>query len=289
MHRRPGAGIPLPRAAWAAAGALLLWLLGTAGDRPGAEPRLRPGPAWAWSPWLGPPGWGATVVTLNLAHGAWAGVGGLEAVARALERAGADLVGLQEVDRGLRRSGGLDQAAWLARRLGLDGAFAPALRRDGGEYGNALLSRWPVLGIEAVPLPGEGEPRAALVARVGLPPGPVRVVVTHLGLSAAAREAQAAALAAWLAREPDAPTVLLGDLNAEPEAPELRPLAAALRPLASPPTFPAWDPRHRSDAILVSGHWRADAVWVDPQPVSDHLALLARLVPRAGPGFEAGR
>lgn len=134
-------------------------------------------------------------------------------------------------------------------------------------------------------LPGRGKPCAALVATVATPAGPVRVVVTHLGLMPEARARQAGALADLLAADPRVPTLLLADLNAEPEALELRPLSGLLRPLASPPTFPASGPYRRPDAVYASAHWAPVAVWVDPEPVSDHLALLARLAwapPAAG-------
>lgn len=276
------AGLP----ALAAAAALLLGLLGPAAGLPGPDhPRLRLGLAGAWPPVIPLPDWTVTVATLNLAHGGNAADGaGLEAAARLLERAGAEVAGLQEVDRGLARSGGVDQAAWLARRLGVDGAFGPALRRGRGAYGNALLSRWPVLAARSVPLPGEGEPRAALDARLATPAGPVRVLVTHLGLDVPARRRQAEALAGLLAADPGVPTLLLGDFNADPDAPELAPIAARLRRLSAPPTYPAPDPRHRSDGIYVSVHWQPQAVWVDPEPVSDHRALLARLGLVAGTG-----
>ncbi|OMQ14749.1 hypothetical protein A7K94_0214380, partial [Modestobacter sp. VKM Ac-2676] len=83
-------------------------------------------------------------------------------------------------------------------------AWGPAIDEPGGgggdgdrrQYGNALLSRLPLLATDVHPLPGGGEPRSALRSRVGLPGGALWVTTTHLSSgSAADRAAQAAAVA----------------------------------------------------------------------------------------------
>ena len=59
-----------------------------------------------------------------------------------------DLVGLQEVDRGVRRTGRVDEIKELARLTGMDYAFAHNLDYQGGQYGVAVLSRFPILAID---------------------------------------------------------------------------------------------------------------------------------------------
>nr|MDQ3389574.1 hypothetical protein [Gemmatimonadota bacterium] len=99
------------------------------------------------------------------------GVNNLERMATVVRETGADLVLLQEVDRGTLRSGGVDQPATLARLTGLHAAFGSTLDYQGGEYGIALLSRWPILSDTLLSLPveppqeragGSREPRGML-------------------------------------------------------------------------------------------------------------------------------
>jgi endonuclease/exonuclease/phosphatase family metal-dependent hydrolase len=84
-----------------------------------------------------------------------AGVDNLAGVAALVRETRADLVLLQEVDQGTRRSGNVDQPAVLAERTGFHVAFGSALDYDGGEYGVAMLSRWPIVSDTLIHLPVE--------------------------------------------------------------------------------------------------------------------------------------
>src|SRR5688500_10783479 len=101
------------------------------------------------------------------------GADNLERVAALVKTSEADIVLVQEVDRGTRRSGGVDQLATLMRLTGMHGVFGKSLDYQGGLYGIAILSRWPVTRDEVVPLRieppqpragGSLEPRIALIA-----------------------------------------------------------------------------------------------------------------------------
>ena len=112
------------------------------------------------------------------------------------------MICLQEVDRHFGpRSEDVDQALLLARALDMQLAWGPALDepRPGGqprgEYGNALLSRLPILISDVHQLPGGGEPRCALRTMVELDGGALWVTVTHLSRSGGDRAAQVAAVA----------------------------------------------------------------------------------------------
>lgn len=156
------------------------------------------------------------VATYNILHGA---LKGLDAIGDVLEAIDPDLVALQEVDRGVARSGGVDQAARLASRLGFAHAFACACPWEGGEYGLAILSRFPITGTRMVRLPSRAilsladgaEPRIMLAASVEAPDGPLNFACTHLGLHPTERSLQADTIAAELAGLPR--TLLCGDLN----------------------------------------------------------------------------
>jgi endonuclease/exonuclease/phosphatase family metal-dependent hydrolase len=162
----------------------------------------------------------------------------LDRVAALLDSLGAEIVLLQEVDRGTTRSDGVDQLAELQRLTGMRGFFAAAMDFDGGEYGTALLSRHPIQSSQAVALPVRVpaelaeryyEPRALLSAVVQTPLGPVHVLGTHLdhGGQAFFRHPQMFQILAYLAETvpPQVPTIFAGDLNATPDAPEIRALS----------------------------------------------------------------
>ena len=150
-----------------------------------------------------------------------------EPIAIELERVDADVVGLQEV----WSDDEADQARQLGDHLGLHVARTtrPSGTPDG--FGNALLSRWPITSSETIRLPGrEGERavRSVLIAEIAHPTGAQVVAVTHLAWQydrSALREAQLALVAEQLAARHDhsaRPPILVGDLNAEPEADEVR-------------------------------------------------------------------
>src|SRR4030095_7388475 len=74
----------------------------------------------------------------------------LERIAEVINKARPDLVALQEVDRGVRRTQGLDEIAELSRLTKMDYAFAHNIDYQGGEYGVAILSRFPIEKIDHV-------------------------------------------------------------------------------------------------------------------------------------------
>src|SRR3954447_25350751 len=160
------------------------------------------------------------LITFNAHHG----VGederhDLPRLAKLLASADADVICLQEVDRYFgNRSEDVDQALLLSRALDMQLAWGPAIDepRHGHEprqYGNALLSRLPILVSDVHPLPGSGEPRSALRTMLELDGGTLWVTATHLTTrSPEERAAQVAALAD-LHTEPMATGVLVGDFN----------------------------------------------------------------------------
>jgi endonuclease/exonuclease/phosphatase family metal-dependent hydrolase len=145
----------------------------------------------------------------------------LDLLTRVISDAGADVVGLNEVVHPYP-VGGVPALSQLAAQLGMFWAFGPALSAEesphGFPYGNALLSRWPVLAHAAHRLPaGTGEERRGLLEARILLPGDrsFTVYVTHLDhRSEALRLAQWTAATAWLGRERGRPHLLMGDFNA---------------------------------------------------------------------------
>jgi endonuclease/exonuclease/phosphatase family metal-dependent hydrolase len=183
------------------------------------------------------------VVTWNLwwRLGAW--TARAEAIADTLAALEADVVCLQEV----WREGDDDQAGRLARRLGMNHAFARDRAEHGVEQGVALLARWPLAEVthRSLPVPVDvTDPNVALRAVVNGPRGPLHVVTTHLlpfPHRSEHRERQVRALVDFLAEMPVAPgdhhgrTIVAGDFNAAPDSDEIRLLTGR-----RPPHLPGW-------------------------------------------------
>jgi endonuclease/exonuclease/phosphatase family metal-dependent hydrolase len=241
-----------------------------------------------------------TVASFNIHHGV--GLDGrldLERTAEVIQRTGAEVVGLQEVDRHLSvRSGRVDQAGWLAERLGMEVAYGPNIDLDPDPpdpaaprrgYGNALLSARPIRAWRNVPLPGSdgAEPRGLLEAFVDVDGSVVHVATTHLqNRSARERLAQSRRIIEVMAAGPgDTParTVLLGDMNATPGTPEIAVLTGALVdawPAAGRGpglTFDAGTPHARIDYVLTSPGVAVRTARLVPADASDHYPVVADL------------
>jgi endonuclease/exonuclease/phosphatase family metal-dependent hydrolase len=248
------------------------------------------------------------LVTFNIHHGVGDdGRHDLPRLARVLAAADADVICLQEVDRHFGdRSENVDQGLLLARALDMQLAWGPAIdepRPDGrprGEYGNALLSRLPILVSDVHRLPGAGEPRCALRTMIELDGGALWVTNTHLSRKSGARAAQVAALAG-LHTAPMETGVVVGDFNTTADAADLVALRrgftdawelAGEREDRSGWRF--WQHDDGNTHPARSPHRRIDQVWVTPGiavstaqvldggGASDHLPLMVDLEVRSG-------
>lgn len=233
------------------------------------------------------------VLTYNIHHGEGTdGKLNLARIARIIAEQKPDLVALQEVDVKTRRTGNVDQPAELARLTRLHAVFGKGIDFQGGEYGNAVLSRVPVQSSKVHRLPvKEGEERrCALVVTVRpWEVGPeVDFVATHLNhRDEAERVREVEEIHRVL--EPDAarPTVLAGDLNAMPPSAPIKRFvgawkdAAAEASAASPEgamTFPAGRPVRRIDYVMLrpAAAWRViETSVVNESVASDHRPVLA--------------
>jgi endonuclease/exonuclease/phosphatase family metal-dependent hydrolase len=150
----------------------------------------------------------------------------LVAIREGLRALAPDVLGMQEV----LRCEGLDQAALVSDGLGYHVAWGEASANHGYPTGNAILSRWPILKSETLPLPdgGSDERRSAVFALLDAPFGKVPFFCTHFNWKfhhGHVRQLQVRALAEAVAeRAPigSFPPVVVGDFNAEPDSDEMR-------------------------------------------------------------------
>ena len=223
------------------------------------------------------------VLTYNIHHGE--GTDGkidLPRLAKVIAAAEPDFVALQEVDDRCKRSGGVDQTAELARLTKLHGRFGKAIDYDGGGYGQAILSRFPLPEVSVHLLPGvpDRERRVAVAARVRVGDGgpEVTFATTHLHhLRADFREQQAEELNRMFGAT-GGPVILAGDLNATPEAKPLDVLKAKWT-VAVPQegTYPSGKPTKVIDYVLArpGGRFRVIETRVIDEPTaSDHRPVL---------------
>lgn len=223
---------------------------------------------------------GVRVMTWNI-HGA---IGrnprfNLARVVALIRRWDPDIIALQEVDSRRALAGGANPFEVLLGAIGLYGIGAKSLTTADGDYGQMLISRWPIGAQEVrdISFP-EREPRRAIRADVTTPSGPLRVVATHLGLSISERRAQAKALLELSTGQ--GPTVVIGDFNDWFWPGSVRSvLSRALGGRTRYRTFPAVYPLLRLDRIYCRPAAAMSGSFIDPdgRQLSDHLPVIADL------------
>lgn len=214
-----------------------------------------------------------------------------ERIAEVIAEARPDIIGLQELDVGRKRTGGIDQAHAIAEILKMQHHFHAALDVEEERYGDAILTALPAEQVKAGPLPSIGEQRGALWVEVEVGNTRLQVFNTHLGLRRVDRMRQADALLGpeWLGndRRADQPVVLLGDFNSIPSSPPYKRLAGKLedvrRSIAGTlrPSFPSRFPLLKIDHVFVSKGVKVIEAEVISTPLaklaSDHLPLMATI------------
>jgi endonuclease/exonuclease/phosphatase family metal-dependent hydrolase len=194
------------------------------------------------------------VMTFNIRHAAEASLG---AIANVIKAEAPDIVGLQEVDYYLERSGNVYQSYRLGQLVGRASLFRASIiyPDSGGQYGLAVLSRFPIVSSDKLVLTSGAQPRILLIVDIELEPGRMATVaVTHLGLTAEERRAQAAEIVEALRGRPR--VLLMGDFNEGPTGSSVRTLTAEFADVWDEAgqgagfTFPADAPTMRIDFIL---------------------------------------
>ena len=223
-------------------------------------------------------------------------------IAEVIAALNVDVIGLQELDLNRRRSAGVDQAGLIAEHLGWQRIFHPAMRKGDENYGDAILSRWPMRLRQARELPSVmtficPETRAAIWAEIDIAGGKVQIINTHFGLGLRERLMQAELLAGpdWVGSvAPDEPLILMGDFNALSGSRVYRVLEQHLRdarnqitPSANLRAFPTFFPLLAVDRLFVNKHIHVESIAVVRNPqtriASDHFPVVAAVRIERGP------
>ncbi len=235
------------------------------------------------------------IMTFNIQHGLDynrvlsenAHIIDLKAVADTIRAQGADLCGLNEVNGAGADEVYTAQAQTIAGHLGWNYYFAEAIRFKGtNPYGNALVTRWPILKAETIGIPDPEvkdedayyETRCILKALVDADGTPLTVLVVHIGLAKAEARNAVATLLSVLS-EITGPVVLMGDFNLQPDDPILAPLLAVMDDTADKLTgcrlsFPSNKSEIKIDYIL-SREMTCETAEIPQIVVSDHCPYTA--------------
>ncbi|WP_087972244.1 endonuclease/exonuclease/phosphatase family protein [Oceanobacillus rekensis] len=235
------------------------------------------------------------VMSYNIYHGVGQdGKLDLPRIAKVIQDADADIIGLQEVDRFYGdRSDFQDQTRELAKLLGYHYVYGANLNLEPAEgqeenrqYGTGILSKYPIIDSENIYLSSFGnEQRGLLRTKINVRGVQMNFFNTHLGLNAPERNKQVEEIIEVKSSFED-PSVLVGDLNAEPNSEEFQLLlnkgnfVDTFSEVENSNTFPVVDPMKRIDYILTS----PDIKFTNPEVIyteaSDHLPLVTELTIR---------
>lgn len=227
------------------------------------------------------------VMTYNVHHcnpPAQKGVIATDSIASVIQKSGADIVLLQEVDYKSNRVQGADQPLQLSQKSGLPYyRFFRAIDLPGGEYGVMILSRYPITSSTSYPLPAIEKGEQRVIGIVGIKPEgqkEICVAITHLDLPKGIREAQVAFIDSLLGKKER--LIFGGDLNASPDTPEIKYLLDRYTSTSDifKHTFPNINPDVCIDYIFTGKVGSTKILShkvLENIPHSDHLPVLAEI------------
>lgn len=196
-----------------------------------------------------------------------------------------DILALNEVRMKTKDVGGAEQARVLAENLSMHFFFAKAIDYNGGEYGIALLSKFPIVSAKGIPvpqLPAEKrekryEDRVLLKAELDADGKRIFAFVSHFGLSNAERENAAALFEEEIGKIKD-PAIFMGDLNMTPSDKLIGRIKNHLTDLSENERFMTHHTlfaEDRIDYIFTSNHFACERVFCPYSLASDHLPIVA--------------
>jgi len=210
----------------------------------------------------------------------------VDAIVKTIKLQNPDLVALQEVDVNTKRSGSINEAVLLAAKLNMNVYFGKAIDHDGGDYGVAILSKYPLTEQKTFKLPKNNDPKAEqrvfAIATVTLPGGKkIKFASTHLDAQKTEenRVMQATEINRLTAAE-KLPLLIAGDLNADPTSKTLSIIDKQFSRSCTDCgfTIPVINPRKTIDYIAFKKENNFKIIShqvIDERYASDHLPVLA--------------
>lgn len=207
----------------------------------------------------------------------------VDAVVEVLRPLNADLIVIREIDKNTKRSGYVDMPAAIAEKLGMHQFFAKAINHDGGEYGTAVLSRFPILDsakyILTVP---SGEPGPLAVIKVAVTEEQTLTFAgTHFNANAARRENQPDQLLDFL-KDVEGPLIVGGNFNDQLAGDTYLKLKTRFSLICTEScafNYPASNPSANTDYIIYApaDRFRVVENKVGPASTSDHLPVISQM------------
>jgi endonuclease/exonuclease/phosphatase family metal-dependent hydrolase len=236
-------------------------------------------------------------------------------IARVIARYDPDVVALQELDTNMTSAIMLDQASTIAAELDMEFYFHPVRASLNGEFGNAILSKYPIKLIQLSALSRLSKPRKLQISTLSQPRGRMeveinvngtrlRLVNTHFGLTPEERKVQVRDLFTNAGQDGDetglaatgstkiVPTILCGDFNSTPKQYAYKEICRVMHDVEkalahkakarmSKKTFPSRYPTVRLDHIFIDEKIKVKSIVVPENQLtkvaSDHLPLIADL------------
>lgn len=199
----------------------------------------------------------------------------VDRIGRLIMNVNPEVVGLQEVDSVIVRSGNIDILQLLAAQTGMHATFGYSILHDGGKYGNGMLTKEKPIAVKKIALPGAKEARTALIVELNR----YVVVNTHLSLTNE-EQLESVKIITKAVEKYDKPVFLMGDLNATPDSEPMTYLQEKWQYLSNTKqlTSPSVNPRSTIDYVLgftakgqTYAKYRAHVI--DEQVASDHRPL----------------
>ncbi|MBB6217929.1 endonuclease/exonuclease/phosphatase family metal-dependent hydrolase [Anaerosolibacter carboniphilus] len=226
---------------------------------------------------------GLNIMSFNIHHGKnKLGFYTLDHIGKLIIDHQIDIVGLQEVDKYVVRSKFEDQVKKIASETSMYYAFAPNMRLMGAEYGNAILSKYPIESYQNVKLPGFREKRGLLVSKIHVGDQTINFLVTHLGLTKEEKLNQFNVLRQYVEYFGEK-TILVGDFNSRPDHEGIQQIKYQLIDAAADTeeyyqhTYDGIVIKNRIDYIFISPDMKATNYKVIDTNISDHLPVIASI------------
>ncbi|WP_372637861.1 endonuclease/exonuclease/phosphatase family protein [Cohnella sp.] len=217
------------------------------------------------------------VMSYNIRHGK--GLDGkvsLRRIAEVITKTQSDVVALQGVDRFMPRSGFRDQLKKLAKQLGMHACFSPSINLIMIQYGNAILSHYPIISKDIQYIGGSKERRSVLIVKLQINECVVTIVNTHLGAHMSERIKQNSVL--WSVLEKlEQPTILAGDFNMEMHDSFMKRLSSRWKKITPQNNLPTMENGTEIDHIFVNMSIEQATAKVIPYDASDHYPVIAEI------------